>query len=64
MMLSLKHLMHSMYVKQFSPFDQDASEGALDALSDLVIGLRGSGGGSTGRRRHRQISGFVQQRGG
>lgn len=50
-------------VKQFSPFEQDAGEGALDALPDLVVGLRGSGGRSTGRRWHRQISGFVQQRG-
>lgn len=52
-------------VKQFSPFEQDAGERALDALSDLGIGLRGSGGGgSTGCRRYQQISGFVHQRGG
>lgn len=29
-------------VIRFSPFEQDAGEGALDALSDLVVGLRGS----------------------
>lgn len=47
-----------------SPFEQDADEGALDALSDLVVGLRGSRGGSTGCRWHWQISGFIQQHGG
>lgn len=50
------------FIKKLSPFEQDAGEGTLDALSDLVIGLRGSGGGSTGCRWHRQISGFTQQR--
>lgn len=55
-MLSYKH------VREFSPFQQDAGEGSLDALSNLVIGLRGSGGGSTGCRWHKKISGFVQQR--
>lgn len=56
LMLSYKH------VGEFSPFQQDAGEGSLDALSNLVIGLRGSGGGSTGCRWHKKISGFVQQR--
>lgn len=59
--LSRRSLNSQQLVDRSSPFGEDGDERPLDALSDLVVGLRGSGRGGTGGRRHQQVTGFSQQ---